>query len=132
MKKSAWLALPAVLGLSVALADSQITVPRVIALPIVALQTHPLQIASLQISEHHFPTPPPPLDPQVPDKTSPTNSRHIDLVQLQRDADDLSRTAQTIPGDIASLRKGMLPKDVIEKLKQIEKLSKRLRTELNP
>jgi len=26
----------------------------------------------------------------------------------------------------------MLPKDVIEKLKQIEKLSKRLRTELNP
>jgi len=26
----------------------------------------------------------------------------------------------------------MLPKDVIDKLKQIEKLSKRLRTELNP
>ena len=27
------------------------------------------------------------------------------------------------------MRKGVLPKDVIEKLKQIEKLSKRLRTE---
>jgi len=40
--------------------------------------------------------------------------------------------SQTIPSDVASARKGMLPRDVIEKLKQIEKLSKRLRTELNP
>jgi hypothetical protein len=39
--------------------------------------------------------------------------------------------AQTIPNDGASVRKGMLPKNVIEKLKQIEKLSKRLRTQLN-
>jgi hypothetical protein len=44
----------------------------------------------------------------------------------------LARTAQTIPTDVASVRKGMLPKDVIDKLKQIEKLSKRMRTELNP
>jgi hypothetical protein len=53
-------------------------------------------------------------------------------MQLQRDADDLARKAQSIPSDVASVRKGMLPKDIIEKLKQIEKLSKRLRTELNP
>ncbi len=53
-------------------------------------------------------------------------------MQLQRDADDLARTAQTIPTDVANVRKGMLPKDVIDKLKQIERLSKRLRTELNP
>jgi hypothetical protein len=53
-------------------------------------------------------------------------------VQLQQEADELARKAQTIPSDVASVRKGMLPKDVIEKLKQIEKLSKRLRTELNP
>jgi hypothetical protein len=53
-------------------------------------------------------------------------------VQLQKEADDLARTAQTIPSDVASVRKGMLPKDVIEKLKQIEKLSKRLRSELTP
>jgi hypothetical protein len=30
------------------------------------------------------------------------------------------------------VRRGMLPKDAIEKLKQIEKLSKHLRGELNP
>jgi hypothetical protein len=53
-------------------------------------------------------------------------------VQVQKEADDLARMAQTIPADVASARKGMLPKDVIEKLKQIEKLSKRLRNELNP
>jgi hypothetical protein len=31
-----------------------------------------------------------------------------------------------------SVRKGMLPKDVTVRLRRIEKLSKRLRTELNP
>ena len=61
-----------------------------------------------------------------------TAPKRLDMLQLQRDADDLARTAQTIPIDVASVRKGMLPKDVIDKLKQIEKLSKRLRTELNP
>jgi len=127
VKKLAWLALSAMLGLSVARADLQIAVPRMAALQIV-----PVQIVALQITEHHFPTPPPPLDPQAPDKDSASGSRHIDMVQLQRDADDLSRTALTIPADVANIRKGMLPKDVIEKLKQIEKLSKRLRTELNP
>ena len=47
-------------------------------------------------------------------------------------ADELARIAQTIPADVASVKKGMLPKDVIEKLKQIERLSKRLRSELTP
>ena len=72
------------------------------------------------------------LAPKPIDKSADTPSRRLDLIQLQRDADDLARTAQTIPTDVASVRKGMLPKDVIDKLKQIEKLSKRLRTELNP
>jgi hypothetical protein len=57
---------------------------------------------------------------------------HADLIQLQKEADDLARTAQSIPADLESVRKGMLPKDVIQKLKQIEKLSKRLRSELSP
>jgi hypothetical protein len=57
---------------------------------------------------------------------------HIDLVKLQQEADDLARTAQTIPADVAQVRQGTMPKDVIEKLKRIEKLSKRLRSELNP
>ena len=106
MKKPALLLLPLVLGLLVTLATPQ--------------------------TRNHFPTPPEPLDPKTTDKATATATRHLDLDQLQREADDLARTAQTIPSDVASVRKGMLPKDVIEKLKQIEKLSKRLRTELNP
>jgi hypothetical protein len=65
-------------------------------------------------------------------QTPPNASKRVDLIQLQQEADDLARTAQTIPSDVESVRKGMLPKDVIQKLKQIEKLSKRLRSELNP
>lgn len=84
-------------------------------------------------TRNHFPTPPESMDSKAPDKAASTTSpRRIDLEKLQKEADDLARTAQTIPADVASVRQGMLPKDVIEKLKQIEKLSKRLRGELAP
>jgi len=80
------------------------------------------------------PPPPPPLDPDH-GKTAPDDSRlrrRIDPVKLKKDADDLARAAQTIPSDVADIRRGTLPKDTIQKLKEIEKLSKRLRSELNP
>ena len=110
MQKSAWLSLPIVLGFLVTTAVT-LAVPQ---------------------TRQHFPTPPEPLDPQTAQNSPTAPSRHVDAAELQREADDLARTAQTIPSDIASVRKGMLPRDVIEKLKQIEKLSKRLRTELTP
>jgi hypothetical protein len=67
---------------------------------------------------HHFPTPPETMDPENRNVQSPTGPRrNIDLVQVQREADDLARTAQTIPSDVA---------------KQIERLSKHLRAQLNP
>jgi hypothetical protein len=68
-------------------------------------------------------------------KTTPDTPKvqhRINLSELQREADVLARTAQTIPSDAADVRRGALPKDMIEKLKQIEKLSKHLRSELNP
>jgi len=90
-------------------------------------------LGSAQTSSHHFPTPPESLDPQSPkSEQAQTATRRIDYAQAQKDADDLARTAQTIPMDVAKARKGTLPKDVTEKLKQIEKLAKRLRSELNP
>ena len=90
-----------------------------------------------QMKDVYIPGTPPPPAPLDPDhgKTAPDDSRlqrRIDLVKLQRDADDLARTAQTIPSDLANIRRGTLPKDTIQKLKDIEKLSKRLRSELNP
>jgi len=79
-----------------------------------------------------YPKVPPPLDTDTHNlPQTPNFPRHLDLLQMQKEADDLARTAQTIPTDVASVRKGMLPKDIVQKLKKIEKLSKHLRSELN-
>ena len=65
---------------------------------------------------------PPPITPPA----------HLDVAKLGQEADELARIAQSIPSDVASIRKGKLPKDTIEKLKQIEKLSKHLRSQISP
>ncbi len=91
--------------------------------------------SSAQQQRNTMPTPPVPMNTDNVSKPTPeqvTLAKRIDLLQLQKEADDLARTAQTIPTDLASVRKGMLPKDIVQKLKRIEKLSKHLRTELNP
>ena len=88
--------------------------------------------ASAQQRRPKYPPPPEAMNGGLPDQPSVSPRKRIDLLQLQRDANELSKTAQTIPLDVESVRKGMLPKDVIQKLKQIEKLSKQLRSELNP
>jgi hypothetical protein len=91
--------------------------------------------AKAQASTKGMPQPPAsqqtPLVPPPEPATAPAGGR-IDLIEVRRDAAELARTAQTIPTDVESIRKGMLPRDVLLKLKQIERLSKRLRSELNP
>ena len=80
-----------------------------------------------------YPKPPPPMGTDVTNQPQAVEfPRRVDLQKIQNEADELARTAQTIPADVASVRKGMLPKDIIQKLKEIEKLSKRLRSQLNP
>lgn len=81
-----------------------------------------------------FPNPPPSMNSQgTPPPSQPKKvTRQVDFVELQKEADDLARTAQTIPDDMTALRKGTLPKDLVQKLKQIEKLSKRLRSQVAP
>jgi hypothetical protein len=44
----------------------------------------------------------------------------------------MSELAQTIPVDMTSVRHDMFPKDMLQKLKRIEKLSKHRRRELTP
>lgn len=82
----------------------------------------------------HMSPPPASMDPDKKDvpADNPTLPRHMDLAQLQKEANDLAMTAQTIPADVANVRKGVMPKDVLQKLKQIEKMSKHLRSQLNP
>ncbi len=50
--------------------------------------------------------------------------------RLQRIAAELAALTRSIPADIDTANKGLLPKDMIEKLNRIEKLSKQLRKEL--
>lgn len=63
----------------------------------------------------------PPMGPQA---------RKLDPAKLQREALDLAELARTIPDDVNQTMKGKLPKDLADKLKRIEKLTKHLRGEL--
>lgn len=65
---------------------------------------------------------PPPMSPR----------RTVDLAQLKRDADELAALAQSVPAQVDQTSTGVLPKDLADKLKRIEKLAKHLRGELNP
>ena len=56
----------------------------------------------------------------------------LDMEKLRREADELAQIARAIPSDVSNLQKGLLPEDMVERLKQIEKLSKELRSHLNP
>ena len=63
----------------------------------------------------------------------PVNRRPtVDVSKLTHDAEELAGLAQSIPPKVDQAVKGALPADLSAKLKRIEKLSKRLRSELNP
>ena len=54
----------------------------------------------------------------------------VDMVKLQRVAQELAELSASIPAEVNRANHGLLPKDVIDKLKRVEKLSKQLRSEL--
>jgi hypothetical protein len=56
--------------------------------------------------------------------------RQVDFLELQRESRELSDLAHTVPIDVENVSRGLLPKDLIDKLKRIEKLSKHLRSEV--
>ena len=55
----------------------------------------------------------------------------LDLAQLHREADELAKLSAGIPERVALVGKGQLPKDLADQLKQIEKLSKHIRSEVS-
>ena len=50
-----------------------------------------------------------------------------DLRELKRDADELAQLSQTIPADVEAISRGLVSSNLNERLKRIEKLSKKLR-----
>lgn len=81
----------------------------------------------------------PPYPPEPADRSIVTDQQQrvekrlkVDKAQMEKDARELSDLAQSLPADIDHVNQGILPKDVSEKLRKIEKLAKRLRSEIGP
>ncbi|MFY9560318.1 MAG: hypothetical protein WAQ52_08810 [Terriglobales bacterium] len=79
-----------------------------------------------------YPKPPPPPVVQDQPASEPKSIQRLDTFAMEREARELSALASSIPGDVEQLKKGLLPKDAMDKLKRIEKLSKQLRGQIRP
>jgi hypothetical protein len=51
-------------------------------------------------------------------------------VLLQKDAKELAELCSALPNEMSSVKQGLLPKDILDNLKRVEKLSKRVREQL--
>src|SRR6476619_7637309 len=72
-----------------------------------------------------------PVEIEAQKHASPDDMRNrVADIQLQKDAKELSELCASLPDDMASVKQGLLPKETIEKLKRVEKLSKRVREQL--
>ena len=68
---------------------------------------------------------------QVQKQLSPDDMRaRAANLQLQKDAKELAELCATVPSDMDGVKQGVLPQEVLEKLKRVEKLSKRVREQL--
>jgi hypothetical protein len=76
-----------------------------------------------QEPEHRFPV-------DNPQQAQKPPKPKIDFAQVKRDAEELAKLAGEIPSAVEMTNKGVLPKDLNDRLKRIEKLSKQLRREL--
>jgi hypothetical protein len=76
-----------------------------------------------QEPEHRFPI-------DNPQQAQQAGKPRVDAAQLKRDAEALAKLAGEIPSAVEMTNKGVLPKDLNDRLKRIEKLSKQLRREL--
>jgi hypothetical protein len=75
--------------------------------------------------------PPPPII-YVPAYPGRLPAVRVDPAALQREAKELLELSQSVQSDIDALGRGLLSKNLVDRLKRIEKLSKRLRTEISP
>lgn len=68
--------------------------------------------------------------PSEPVSSEAQKKPAVDMAKLQRDAQELADLSASIPVDINRANRGLLSKDVVNKLKRVEKLSRQLRSEL--
>ncbi|HLY59590.1 MAG TPA: hypothetical protein VKV95_02375 [Terriglobia bacterium] len=78
------------------------------------------------------PRPRVPPDFQVGPKDSRPERKTVDSTKAQREAEELEALAKKIQGEVGQLSKNILPKDLDEDLKHIQKLAKHMRGEITP
>jgi hypothetical protein len=103
-----------------------------LALLFLALPAHPQLGAPLGRCGPHPPDPYWPQN-QIPEERVSLEGRKghpLDMAKLQRDAQELAELSASIPVDVNRANQGLLSKDLPDKLKRVEKLSKQLRGEL--
>jgi hypothetical protein len=66
-----------------------------------------------------------------PDSAPELDPRAARIESIHHDAEELSALSASLQSDLQGLQKGMLAKDMNKRLRQMEKLSKRLRQELS-
>lgn len=54
----------------------------------------------------------------------------VSNAQVQKDVKELAELCNQVHSDVEGLQQGMLGKEVVERLKRVEKLSKRVREQL--
>ena len=102
-----------------------------LALLLLALPAHPQLGSPLGRCGPHPPDPYWPQN-QIPEERASLEARkgHPDMVKLQHDAQELAELSASIPADVNRANHGLLSKDLVDKLKRVEKLSKQLRGDL--
>ena len=96
------------------------------------LPAHPQLGAPLGRCGPHPPDPEWPRN-QIPEQQASLQTqrkRPLDPIKLQRDAQELAELSASIPADVNQVNRGLISKDLLDKLKRVEKLSKQLRGEL--
>ncbi len=94
--------------------------------PIVTQPMEPVQVRPVGPREReHFPGEPSDVQP-MPRK------KPLNMVAVRKEANELADVAGKVPGQVDMLSKNTLPKDLIQQLKQIEKLAKNLRKQIEP
>ena len=72
-----------------------------------------------------------PEEVSVQHRLSPEEIRdRLTVPPVQADAKELADLCASVSTDIGSVKQGLLPKDLIERLRRLEKLSKRMRETL--
>jgi len=74
---------------------------------------------------------PPDFGDKGPPQSGPRTPRY-DPAQAHRDAQQLAALAQKVSLQVDEISKNALPKDLMQNLKEIQKLAKRLRAEVSP